>query len=395
MSFPACPFIFIRAVCGALVLGFASPSWGAPKEVESQLAPERDYRLFVGIDVKIMAGGDFKVVANYENSFAHVAEAGVPKIYKHDFESIDYDHTPRLGRNPISITNLKASRERGMDRETLKWMNRQNQLRMYNDVQVDQLESQVNAAHQTASAQSETLAPGEVKPEVRVAEQALQGYQLRSGQIADGTFYADRISGKTNVEPNALKISATVASPVTITDAYLAFITRISSPDEGFTDHVFFHHVGKLGTEPREIEFYQEGFPEGFHLKTIDIHIFKNGREIVSNVSPKQLSLNRAELHEYVALERVSMDRGKTVPAEPIWTLAPPALLGSSDPHDFDFPVVVEVDDMGRVTGWDAKIVLPSTVETVLKDLVFKPALNAGEPVASQAEVSLRDFFQK
>ena len=395
MNLPTRSPSIIRTVFGGVAFGLVSVGWTAPKVVDSQSAPARDYRLFVGIDVKIMVGGDFKMVAAYENSLAHVAEAGVPKIYKHDLESIDYDHTPRLGRNPISITNLKASRERGMDRETLKWMNRQNQLRMYNDVQVDQLEAQLNAAHQTASAQSETLAPGEVKPEVRVAEQALQGYELRSGQIADGTFYADRISGKAKVEPNALKISATLASPVKITDAYLAFVTRTSSPDEGYTDNVFFHHIGEIESEPREIEFYQEGFPEGFHLKTIDIHVFKNGREIVSNVSPKQLPLSRAELHEYVALERVSMHRGKTIPAEPIWTLTPPALLASSDPHDFDFPVVVEVDEMGRVTGWDSKSVLPPTVQAALKDLVFKPALNAGEPVAGQAEVSLRDFFQK
>jgi len=56
---------------------------------------------------------------------------------------------------------------------------------------------------------------------------------------------------------------------------------------------------------------------------------------------------------------------------------------------------VVEVDEMGRVTGWDSKSILPPTVQAALKDLVFKPALNAGEPVAGQAEVSLRDFFQK
>ncbi|GAB5561521.1 MAG: hypothetical protein SynsKO_31680 [Synoicihabitans sp.] len=392
--FPARRFVS-PLIFGALILSSISQVRSEPKEISSQAAPQQEYRLFVGIDVKVMAGGDFMKVAAYENGFTHVAEEGVPKIYKHDLESIDYDHLPRLGRNPVSITNLKASRERGMDHETLKWMNRQNQLRMYNDVQVDQLEAQINAAHQTASAQSETLAPGEVKPEVRVAENALQGYQLRSGQIADGTFYADRISGKAKVEPNALKISATLSSPVLITDAYLAFVTRTSAPEEGYTDSVFFHHVGDLGTEPREIEFYQEGFPEGFHLKTINIHLFKNGREIVSNVSPKQFPLSRRELHEYVALERVSMHRGETIPAEPIWTIAPPALLASSDPRDFDFPVVVEVDEMGRVTAIDSKAVLPESVRSVVKDLVFKPALEAGEPVASQAEVSLRDFFQK
>lgn len=389
------PLAFNRLMVALLMLGFVAPAaFGAPKQVQSQSAENREFRLFVGIDVKIADGKDFRSVKSYNNGFTTLDDPAAQRIYKDHIQGVDYEHLTRLARHPVVFADLKTAQDRGLDHEALKWMNRQNQMQMLNSVQMDGLQAQVNAAHKAPSAQADTLSPGQIKPEVQQAQQNMSDFSLSQGQIVDGTFYADRISGGAVENPNAVRINMVVSSPVAVTGTYLVCITRISTEEEGYSDRLFFSDLGDIGPEPRPVQILEDGFPEGYHLKSVELHLFKNGRELVTSESDKQFALTRDELHEYVTLERVSLNRGNTLPAEPIWSLAPADLMGAENPQDYDFPVKVKVDPKGRVTALDERLVLPPHIVAGLNEMIFKPALLDGTPVEGAATVNLRDFFR-
>ena len=362
------------------------------KEVTSRAAEDRGFRLFMGIDVKVLNGDEFASVRDFEGGFTILDEPSRPRIYKDEIEAVDYDHVTRLARHAVVFADLKTSQARGLDYEALKWMNRQNQMQMLNSVQTDDMQAQINAAHQNPSAQAD-LAPGEIKPEVVAAQQELAEFNLSQGQLVDGTFYADRISGDVVEKPNAVQINMNISSPVPVSGTYLACIARISTEGEGFSDRLFFYDLGDIGPEPRPVEILEDGFPEGYHLKSVEMHLFKNGRELATSESAKQFALTRDEVHQYIVLERVSLHKKETLPATPVWSLAPSALWDAPTNADLDYPVIVEVDAKGVVSLFDEKQVVPGHVRKIVQDLVFMPALEGGVPVPAKVTVNLQDFF--
>ena len=379
-------------ILGMSVMLAPPMSGKSAKEVTSRAAEDRGFRLFMGIDVKVLNGDEFTSVKDFEGGFTILDEPSRPRIYKDEIRGVDYDHVTRLARHAVVFADLRTSQTRGLDYEALMWMNRQNQMQMLNSLQVDDMQAQINAAHQNPSVQAD-LAPGEIKPEVKAAQDSMDQFNLSQGQMVDGTFYADRISGEAVEKPNAVQINMNVSSPVPVTGTYLACITRISTEREGFSDRLFFYDLGDIGPEPRAVQILEDGFPEGYHLKSVQMHLFKNGRELATSESDKQFALTREELLEYVVLERVSMHKGETLPPAPIWSLAPASLWDAPVNADWDYPVIVEIGTKGAVSFFDDKQVIPGHIRAIVEELVFMPALETGVPVSAKTTVNLQDFF--
>ena len=226
------------------------------------------------------------------------------------------------------------------------------------------------------------------------AVQNLNNFTTNFGDLTNPGARAGDSDDWNEGEHDALIIKTSISSPHAVADAYVVGIVRIKTREDGPSDVVFFQEIGSLGPTAKKLHIRKDNMPTGFELVDIDLHVYREGQELVSNQSPKQFALTRDEALEYLALERVSGNRGMTLPAKPAWSLAPSALLASERPGDFDFPLTVHVDAKGHVIKIDETSIVPGQIGEIINDLMFMPAIENGVAVSSQAQVNLRDFFQ-
>ena len=394
---PTCLPLLNLAGVGILLGAFSGlPGAAETKSITSRPSPEKAFRLFVGIDVKVMHDEEFVTVTDFVNQRAHLDTKRSPEMPLHLLQNIKFVHATKLSRNPISIGDIETEFAWGTEADAGDWMRQQAALQGYGADQIDLLNQSVaNAVGKPSGV--ETLPDGSTIDHgdpLGDALNAQQAFTTQNSQLMNSDFYADRVQGQEGGGHNALIIETTISSPVPIASAYLVGVTRVRTDLEGVNDVVFFREIGSLGPDPRNIRIRQDDMPRGFEVQKIDLHVYREGQELVSDQSEKQFALTRDEALEYLTLDRISSRRGETLPAEPAWALAPAALFASDRPRDFDFPLSVHVDAKGRVTKVDESVVVPGQIADVVSDLMFLPAIENGMAVDSIAQINLSDFFR-
>ncbi len=226
------------------------------------------------------------------------------------------------------------------------------------------------------------------------ALQNLNNFSADFSKLTGADFHSQGSANQPNGKHNALTIETSLTSPETIADAYLVGIAHIRAPEEAPSHVVFFRQIGTLSPKSKTIRIRKDNMPEGFELLDLDLHIYQEGQEIASDRSKKQFALTRDEVLEYLALERVSTHRGKTLPPAPVWALAPSALLASERPGGFDLPITVHVDAKGRLAKIDESTIVPDALAEIVRELLFVPALHDGVAVPGIAMINLGDFYQ-
>ena len=112
-------------------------------------------------------------------------------------------------------------------------------------------------------------------------------------------------------------------------------------------------------------------------------------------MSEKHYQLTYAEAKEFLQLSHQGENRGNSLPAQPAWSLAPPALLGNRDLETYDFDVTVDLDDRGTVVGiHETDLIVPDPVKALVREMTFVPALENGLPVASTLTINPADFYR-
>lgn len=369
----------------------------APREVSSRSAPVREFRLFVGVDLKVMQDGEMCQINDFENRRALLEGPERVQIADRDLGSIQFVHTTKLSRNSLTIADLDV--RKGISTTTDERMEKmvgQNNLQTYDQDRLQQLELSVISAAAFGPSGPIDVGGGQIidVPDVREALDNFQSYEQSNAITTDDEFFSQQQSETDPEKFNTIMLSAKVSSPVPVTDTYVVGIARIRTNESRARDIIIFHEIGDLTPEPRVINIQKPGLPPGFEVLDIDLHIFREGQELVSDQSEKQFALTRDEAIEYMALERISSNRGQTLPAEPAWALAPSALLASNRPDDFDYPLTVHVDAQGRVTKIDESTIAPPPIPDIVSDLLFLPAIQEGATVPTITKVNLRDFFR-
>ena len=381
-----------------LTVGLASASLAAVKthSVNSQPTPERDIRLFVGIDIKALWQDEFATVTDYTNQRARLDAPSRPALPTSRLERVQFIHATKLSSNPLEFSEVETEFAKGTAQDLGEWMRRQSALQSYAD-------DQVNILNQGVAASAGKPSGEQVQPDGSVVDfgdptgdavQNLNNFTTNFGDLTNPGARAGDSDDWNEGEHDALIIKTSISSPHAVADAYVVGIVRIKTREGGPSDVVFFQEIGSLGPTAKKLHIRKDNMSTGFELVDIDLHVYREGQELVSNQSPKQFALTRDEALEYLALERVSGNRGMTLPAKPAWSLAPSALLASERPGDFDFPLTVHVDAKGHVIKIDETSIVPGRIGEIINDLMFMPAIENGVAVSSQAQVNLRDFFQ-
>jgi len=362
------------------------------RTVESQSAPVKDYRLFVGMDLMVLHQGEYAKMDAYSDHGARLAVGDRPVVDVRLNNRTRFERTPRVGRNALQIQGLSTRRDYSIiDSTAQNWSVQQatvqstrTQTRLTGD-----LKTRGNpTARGQRAAQDNTFYNPDTTDDGSIEEAQNNEISLQ----LDSEFYAD--DGKQKSETKtALIIEAMVSSPVPVSEVYLVGVARVVAQGQQ-KDVVLFSEARELSREPRMVQLRKEELPLNLEVLEVDLHVYRAGHELVSNLSDKQFGLTRDEAHEYVSLDHMGMNRNASMAGFPAWSLPPAALLSAQDPRAFDYPVQVSIDDRGRFVSIDESIVLPDHIRTIVEEMVFVPALVEGQPIASNVSFNLMDYFR-
>jgi hypothetical protein len=197
-----------------------------------------------------------------------------------------------------------------------------------------------------------------------------------TGQIATAGF-------------DALDVDFDVRSAKVLHNPYVVTMTkfRTRSGKPGMIQNlVYAEALHPIDEHLSHVHFSEKGFPMGYELVDFQLHIYNRGEEVATNVAADRVELTRDEAFEYVKMEYIGAlaVMGK-LPADLPAKLAQGMYSGA-------FYVKVSMDGMAYEAYSDPACTIridDPYLDTVVKRIRFKPALNSGKPVQGVAVLRL------
>lgn len=227
-----------------------------------------------------------------------------------------------------------------------------------------------------------------------------QAETLRESNLASGAFA--RLAAENDLAQemfDAVSIRFTVSSDVYLEKPYLIAITRFHTRDDKpgeARSAVYARALEPIGSKPAKIDVLQGGMPRGFEIEEVQVHLYDNGREIPTEVSPKRVPLSRDDAFEYLKIEYLSGHKGDTLMATPALGRPTKEQRLQLTPNQWKAYYYAKVSKDGVPTATFADEACSEPVEGMLGELVknvrYYPALEKGRQVEGTARLSLREL---
>jgi len=377
----------------------------ASAQVHSRPAPTRDYHLYVGADFYVSRDDDLVRITNMDGNRAVLSEEDGTQTVLSRTTGFRWTRVPKIGRGLTEIKELKTERVFSPAKDpNNEWAGKQTNIMNYQQDQMTvrlQATAAFDQSVSSARSQAAEMSPqdldnledavSQVAPGVMNAmNDTLEGFE-RAG---NNEFYQKRIDeAKSAGGYDAITLEFKAATPEPVANAYVVAISRISVNGR-ISDVTFHQSIGRLDSKPRRVYILQTGLPPGYEVLNTDVYLFTNGKELPTNLSEKRLSITHEEARQYLLLDRVASNRRETLPPEPVWNLAPEALMSAESPEVFDYNLLVDIDSQGQLTGIQSAGVVPEPIRQVVAQMEFLPALDNGDAVPGQLAFNLADYFR-
>lgn len=233
-------------------------------------------------------------------------------------------------------------------------------------------------------------------------ERAQQRYDvavsLNRSELTSGSFHESAALDELGQENfDAMDFALDLSSEKTLDQPYLVILTRFrerNAPPGVVRNWIFAKSLDPIGPKPQKVRFLQGGFPIGFILEEFEAHLYHEGTEIATNVSPKRVPLTQDEAFQYLLIEHIGKNKGATVPASPLMADLPSDLSARLAAGQGQQEFYVVVTKAGRVLEVyldeeHTRKVDDAYFEQAVKGIRFKPALDKGKPVDAKASVNL------
>jgi hypothetical protein len=253
----------------------------------------------------------------------------------------------------------------------------------------------LNAAAGQAAANAINL--GNV--ETATAAQHMDADRLASA-VADSAFA--RLHAEEDLAQelfDAVEVSFEVSSPVYLEKPYLVLITRFHARDDKpgvARNAVYAKALNSIGSKPTRIDVLHGGFPPGFEIEDLQVHLYSDGHEIPTEIANKRVPLTRDEAFEYLRIEYVSGHKGDTVPATPALGRPDKEEQVKLSPNQWKADYYAKVSKDGRSLGTylDEACTQPvdDLVAALAQNVRYYPAMEKGKPVEGIARLSWRQL---
>jgi hypothetical protein len=223
---------------------------------------------------------------------------------------------------------------------------------------------------------------------------AMQSAAAAADQTENGNELGGRLE-KTGLD--AIDVEFDVSSAKTLQKPYVVTMTRFRAKngEPGMVQNlVYAKELHQIDKTPSTVHFVEGGFPYDFELIDFQLHIYNRGEEVATTVSSNRVELTREEAFEYVKVVYVGAHKGDTLPAVPAMGKLPADLPRHIAEGDYRQTIFVKVSKDGLADEAYADAVCSKKIEdpyleSVVRSIRFKPALEQGKPVEGTAAINL------
>jgi hypothetical protein len=195
-----------------------------------------------------------------------------------------------------------------------------------------------------------------------------------------------------------LNVAFKVSSAKPLADPYIVVITKFHPPGSeagSFRNLIYAKALNPISAQAQEIKFVQSGFPPGFQLLRVEIHLYDRGQEFATSLSQNRREMTLPEAFEYTRDAYLRTHKTDTLPATPVMVDILPADFKEKLAQGLYSGVVyVKVSKSG--VGEDAysdpecsKRIDDPYLDSVVKCIRFEPALENGKAIEGSSALNL------
>ncbi len=373
------------ALCGALM----------PAAAGAQAA-QRQYTLFQGANISVDLGKTLYPVRDVNGSAWVVIVDGKATVVSGKDAPVNLKIAPML-----KLTEQAA---------TVSGFVREGSYTFANDPSVKMTRAfsaaaNVNAGYQAAADQASAVNPTMINTGTAGGNHGGNNDALAvdtSGAAAAAAAGADAsiaLTAKQDPEGghDAMDIKFDISSPRPLEDPYIVTITRFHPPgtEAGVVQSlVFAKALEPIGPKPMKVHFTEEGFPVNYVVTDFQLHLYNNGIEVATNASENREQMSPEQAFAYVKKAYLEAHRTATMHAVPVMGELPSDLQVRLEQGKYDETIYVKVSRDGLADEAFAdpacsKRIDDPYLDSVVRTIRFKPALEDGKPVEGVASVNL------
>jgi hypothetical protein len=187
---------------------------------------------------------------------------------------------------------------------------------------------------------------------------------------------------------DAMEVSFDVSSPEYLDYPYVVVIVRYHEKDtteRASANWIYAKAVSPIAAGIEKIRFLQGGLPEGFIIEECQVRLYNRGREIATNVAPKQMQLSADDAFEFLKVKYITSNKSASTSAAPALAGLTPTIKAGLTPAQLNQTYYVKVSNDGRALAafTDERCSNPvdPALDSIIKRVRFYPALKEGKPV--------------
>ena len=405
---------------GPLLLAIAHAAPAVPAAPSSQTVAEaKPYVLFMTTDVAVERNQKLYPIKDVSGRTFIITVKGQPVAVPMTGEShkLEFQHALTLARTSASLTGLESGRAYTPGRDPK--MQRQRDAVLAEAVIGDNaslaegrfiagMNNNFVAVNANAKAPDGSPLVGAAASAAAIeangaaaAASALQTQgqleTLHQSNVTSGGFA--RLAAENDMAQemfDAVEVRFEVASPVYLEKPYVVVITRFHARDDKpgvARNAVYAKALDAIGAKPTKVELLHGGFPLGFEIEELQVHLYNEGKEIPTDVAQKRVPLTREEAFEYLLIDHLRGHKGDTVPATPAVGRPDRQEMIRLGPKQLEAAYFVKVDKSGRPGGVyvdeDCSQPADEAVAALAGAVRYYPALDQGKPVDGVARLVL------
>lgn len=224
-----------------------------------------------------------------------------------------------------------------------------------------------------------------------------QAENLRQSNVTSGGFA--HLAAEADLAQelfDAVEVRFEVASSVYLEKPYLVVITRFHARDDKpgvARNAVFAKALEAIGAKPTRVEVLHGGFPLGFEIEDLQVHLYNEGKEVPTDVAQKRVPLTTEEAFEYLKIDYFRGHKGESMPATPAVGRPDRLELARLGLKQLEAVYFAKVDKTGRPGGVfvDEECSQPAdeAVAALAGGVRYYPALEQGKAVNGVARLIL------
>jgi hypothetical protein len=380
----------------------------------------KPYTLFMGADFSVgLEAKSYPVWDVSGNSWVIKVNGKQILVYSTKGEQVDLKISPGLKLTEISalITKLKSERSFSAGNDPYEKFTRQTNQAASDAFQSQSAINNAAALSTEASVQGQRYGSGpggggpignpnangftSASGPQRLAN--IAAYETASANVAAGASQGMAVGANTAIDMDgydAMDVRFEVSAARPLDHPYVVLVGRYrerNGPPGAVRNWISAEALARIDSNSTKVRILRPGLPRGFEMKDLQVHLYNDGEEVATNVSSNRVELTRDDAFEYVKMDYVGSHRGATLPAVPAMGKLPADLPSRLAGGQFGQPYYVKVSKDGLASSAYldeacSRQVNDPYVESMLKDIRFKPALDNGKPVDGVAKLKLGEL---